>query len=605
MARIEDYALIGNLGTAALVGRDGSVDWLCMPRFDSGACFAALLGDERHGRWQITPAAPVLRTTRHYRPGTLILETEFETTSGSVRLIDFMPPGANTLVRIVEGVSGAVPMRMELVVRFDYGTIVPWVTRSERGLALVAGPDAVRLMSAVPTQGEEARTTAQFTVKPGQRVPLSLDWHPSHSAPPAPADPLTALRATERSWQEWSDRCTYAGEWDEPVRTSLAVLRGLTHAETGGIVAAPTTSLPETLGGVRNWDYRYCWVRDATLSLSALLQCGYAQEALAFRDWLLRATAGNPREMRIMYGVGGERRLPEAQVPALPGYEGSSPVRIGNAAADQLQLDIYGELADVAHLARTLSHGLGLSVDDPAHQPHYRRHLRMLDFLESAWHEPDEGIWEVRGPRRHFTHSKVMAWVAFDRAVKAIEDFGLQGPLDRFRAIRAQIHAEVCRKGFDPERGTFTQSYGSQELDASLLLIPAVGFLPPRDARVVGTVEAVQRELCQDGFVARYPTDDDELNSDGLPGKEGAFLPCSFWLVDALTLMGRREEALTLFERLLDLRNDLGLISEEYDVDRKRLVGNFPQAFTHLALVQSAARLDRASLMEDPDRLAA
>jgi GH15 family glucan-1,4-alpha-glucosidase len=605
MTRIEDYGLIGNLATAALVGRDGSVDWLCMPRFDSGACFTALLGDERHGRWLIAPAAPALRTTRHYRPGTLILETEFETRFGAARLIDFMPPGSHRLVRIVEGVRGNVPMRMELAVRFDYGTVVPWVTRSEHGLSLVAGPDAVHLTTPVTMLGEDATTTAQFVVRPGQRVSFSLDWHPSHEPPPSPADALIALRATERSWQEWSDRCTYAGDWDEPVRTSLAVLRALTHAETGGIVAAPTSSLPETLGGVRNWDYRYCWVRDAALSLSALLQCGYAHEALAFRDWLLRASAGNPRDLRIMYGLGGERRLPEARIPGLPGYEGSSPVRIGNAAADQFQLDIYGELADVAHVGRTLSHGLGLSVDDPVHEPHYRRHLQMLDFLESAWREPDEGIWEVRGPRRHFTHSKVMAWVAFDRAVRAIEDFGRGGPLDRFRAIRDQIHAEVCRKGFDADRGTFTQSYGSKELDASLLLIPAVGFLPPRDARVVGTVEAVQRELCQQGFVARYLTADGDGNTDGLPGKEGTFLPCSFWLVDALTLMGRHEEARSLFERLLDLRNDLGLISEEYDVDRGRLVGNFPQAFTHLALVHSAGRLDRASLSLDADRLAA
>ena len=576
-----------------------------MPRFDSGALLAALLGDERNGRWLIAPAAPVLRVTRHYRPGTLILETEFETRFGAARVIDFMPPGADSLVRIVEGVRGAIPMRMELAVRFDYGTVVPWVTRSEGGLSLVAGPDAVHLRPPVATLGEDATTTSQFTLRAGQRMPFSLTWHPSHGAPPAPVDPFDALAATERNWQDWSERGTYAGGWTEPVETSLAVLRGLTHADTGGIVAAPTTSLPETLGGVRNWDYRFCWVRDATLSLNALMQCGYVDEALAFREWLLRATAGNPHDMRIMYGIGGERRLPEAQVPALPGYEGSSPVRIGNAAAEQFQLDIYGELADVAHQARTLSRGLGLSVDDPVHQPHYKRHLQMLDFLESAWHEPDEGIWEVRGPRRHFTHSKVMAWVAFDRAVRAIEDFGLHGPLDRFRRARDEIHAEVCREGFDADRGTFTQSYGSVDLDASLLLIPAMGFLPPTDPRVVGTVETVQRELCQDGFVARYPTVDGEDNGDGLPGKEGAFLPCSFWLVDALALMGRRREALTLFERLLGLRNDLGLISEEYDVDRKRLVGNFPQAFTHLALVQTANRLDAVRAHDTPDRLAA
>ena len=591
MALVEDYGLIGNRRTAALVSRDGSIDWLCLPRFDAGACFAALLGDQRHGHWRIAPVERVRRISRRYRPGTLVLETEFETSGGAVRLVDFMPPGADAVVRIVEGVRGTVAMRMELAVRFDYGAIVPWVVRGEHGLTLAAGPDAVRLTTPVAIRGEGIRTVAEFMVSAGQRVPFALDWHPSHDCPPASADPFGALAATQRSWQEWSARCTYAGEWAEQVLTSLVVLRGLTHAGTGGIVAAPTTSLPETLGGVRNWDYRFCWVRDAALSLGALLQCGYVEEALAFREWLLRATAGNARDMRIMYGVAGERRLPEAQISGLPGYEGSTPVRVGNAAADQFQLDVYGELADVAHLGAQVAHGLGIPLDDPAQAVHDRRHLEMLDFLESAWREPDEGIWEIRGPRRHFTHSKVMAWVAFDRAVRAIAETGRDGPIARFCRVRDEIHAEVCREGFDADRGTFTQSYGSAELDASLLLIPAVGFLSPCDRRVIGTVEAIQRELCQDGFVSRYPTTNDGGNSDGLPGKEGAFLPCSFWLVDALALMGRRSEALMLFRRLLDLRNDLGLISEEYDVDRGRLIGNFPQAFTHLALVQTAGRL--------------
>jgi GH15 family glucan-1,4-alpha-glucosidase len=592
MPRIEDYALIGNLRTAALVARDGSIDWLCMPRFDAGACFAALLGDQRHGQWQIAPAGAIRRVGRRYRPGTLVLDTEFETADGTVRLTDFMVPGTDTLVRIVEGLRGPVQMRMRLTARFDYGTVTPWVTGAERHLALVAGPDALRLTTPVATRGEDTETAAEFRVVAGQRVPFVLQWHASHAMASEPVDAEAALAHTQGSWEAWSGRGTYSGRWQEPVRTSLAVLRGLTHADTGGIVAAPTTSLPEALGGVRNWDYRFCWVRDAVLSLSALLQCGYPDEALAFRDWLLRACAGNPRELRIMYGIAGERRLPETEIGSLPGYEGAAPVRVGNAAAEQFQLDVYGELADVNHLAREVAHNLGWSLDDPVHHVHYRRHLEMLDFLETAWRRPDEGIWEVRGPRRHYTHSKILAWVAFDRAVRAIEQFARIGPLDRFRRIRAEIHDEVCRKGFDADRGTFTQSYGSAALDASLLLIPTTGFLPARDARVIGTVEAVQRELCQDGFVARYPTAPGERNVDGLPGKEGAFLPCSFWLADALALIGRRDEAVTLFRRLLELRNDLGLLSEEYDVDHHRLVGNFPQAFTHLALIHTATRLD-------------
>jgi GH15 family glucan-1,4-alpha-glucosidase len=595
--RIEDYGLIGNLRTAALVGRDGSVDWLCLPRFDSGACFAALLGDERHGRWVVAPAGGVRRVTRRYRPGTLVLETEFETADGTVRLVDTMPPGggAESLVRVVEGVRGSVPMQLELVVRFDYGSTVPWATSDLGGLSAIAGPDALRLWTPVDLHGEGLTTVGQFTVREGERVPFVLDWHPSHLPAPEPVDAFHAVARTERFWQQWSARCTYQGEWREPVLSSLVALKGLTYAPTGGIVAAPTASLPEAIGGVRNWDYRFCWVRDAVLTLGAFMQCGYADEALAFRDWLLRATSGQPSDLRIMYGIAGERRLPEEELDWLPGYEGSSPVRIGNGAADQFQLDVYGELADAGHLGRSAAAGLGIPVEAVEDPVHWRRSLAMFEALESMWPEPDEGIWEVRGPRRHFTHSKVMAWVAFDRAVRAVEQFGRQGPVDRWRRIRAEIHAEICREGYDADRGTFTQYYGSRELDASVLLIPAVGFLPPTDERVLGTIEAVQRELTQDDLVYRYATEASDGSVDGLPGKEGAFLPCSFWLADALAMSGRVTEARALFERLLSLRNDLGLLSEEYDVDRQRMCGNFPQAFTHLALVGTAHRLDAAS----------
>jgi GH15 family glucan-1,4-alpha-glucosidase len=591
--RIEDYGLIGNLRTAALVGRDGSVDWLCLPRFDSGACFAALLGDERHGRWVVAPAGGVRRVTRRYRPGTLVLETEFETADGTVRLVNCMPPGggAESLVRVVEGVRGSVPMRLELVVRPDYGSTVPWATSDLGGLSAIAGPDALRLWTPVDLRGEGLTTVARFTVREGERVPFVLDWHPSHLPAPDPVDAFHAVARTERFRQQWSAHCTYGGEWTEPVLSSLVALKGLTDAPTGGIVAAPTASLPEAIGGVRNWDYRFCWVRDA-VTLGAFMQCGYADEALAFRDWLLRATSGRPSDLRIMYGIAGERRLPEEELDWLPGYEGSSPVRIGNGAADQSQLDVYGELADAAHLARGAAANLGIPVEAVEDPVHWRRSLAMFDAVESMWPEPDEGIWEVRGPRRHFTHSKVMAWVAFDRAVRAVEEFGRHGPVDRWRRIRAEIHAEVCREGYDADRGTFTQYYGSHELDASLLLIPAVGFLPPTDERVLGTIEAVQRELTQDDLVYRYATEASDGSVDGLPGKEGAFLPCSFWLADALAMSGRVTEARALFEHLLSLRNDLGLLSEEYDVDRRRMCGNFPQAFTYLALVGTAQRLD-------------
>jgi GH15 family glucan-1,4-alpha-glucosidase len=594
--RIEDYGLIGNLRTAALVGRDGSVDWLCLPRFDSDACFAALLGDEEHGRWLIAPAGGVRRVTRRYRPGTLVLETLVETDDGAVRIVDCMPPGGATdsLVRVVEGVRGSVPMRLELVIRFDYGSTVPWVTSHLGALSAMAGPNAVRLWTPVELHGEGPTTVGEFTVREGERVPFVLDWYPSHLPVADPVDAFHAVARTQSFWEQWSARCTYEGEWREPVLTSLLALKGLTYAPTGGIVAAPTASLPEAIGGVRNWDYRFCWVRDAVLTLGAFMRCGYAEEALAFRDWLLRATSGRPRDAQIMYGIAGERRLPEEELDWLPGYEGSSPVRVGNGAADQFQLDVYGELADAGHFARGAAAALGLRVDAVENQVHWRRSLAMWDVVESVCSEPDEGIWEVRGPRRHFTHSKVMAWVAFDRAVRAVEDFGREGPVDRWRRLRAEIHAEVCREGYDADRGTFTQYYGSRELDASVLLIPAMGFLPATDERVLGTIDAVRSELTEDGLVYRYSTDASDGTVDGLPGKEGAFLPCSFWLVDALAMAGRRGEARALFERLLSLRNDLGLVSEEYDVDRGRLCGNFPQAFTHLALVGSAHRLDAA-----------
>jgi GH15 family glucan-1,4-alpha-glucosidase len=592
--RIEDYGLIGNLRTAALVGRDGSIDWLCLPRFDSDACFSSLLGDERHGRWLLAPAGGIRRVTRRYRPGTLVLETQFETEDGVVRVVDCMPPGGgpDSVVRVVEGVRGAVPMRVELVIRLDYGATVPWVTSDHGGLSAMAGPDALRLWTPVDLRGEGSKTVGQFTVREGERVPFTFDWHPSHLPAPDPVDAFHALARTQSFWEEWSARCTYQGEWGEPVLTTLLALKGMTYAPTGGIVAAPTASLPEAIGGVRNWDYRFCWIRDAVLTLGAFMQCGYPEEALAFRDWLLRASSGRPSDLRIMYGIAGERRLPEGELDWLPGYEGSSPVRIGNGAADQFQLDVYGELADAGHIARSAAAGLGIPTEHVEDPVHWRRGLAMWEAVESIWSEPDEGIWEVRGPRRHFTHSKVMAWVAFDRAVKAVEMFGREGPIDRWRRIRAEIHAEVCREGYDAERGTFTQYYGSRELDASVLLIPAVGFLAPTDKRVVGTIAAVKRELTQDGLVYRYATEASDGSVDGLPGKEGAFLPCSFWLADALAMAGRNCEARALFERLLTLRNDLGLLSEEYDVDRGRMCGNFPQAFTHLALVGTAHRLE-------------
>jgi GH15 family glucan-1,4-alpha-glucosidase len=587
--RLEDYALIGDNETAALVGRDGSIDWLCVPRFDSAACFAALVGTPEHGRWLIAPAGDIRGSRRAYRGDTLVLETEFVCGDGTVRLIDFMTPRHRhpDLVRVVEGVRGRVPMRMELVLRFDYGRIVPWVRRLADGrLGAIAGPDALFLQAGVETRGKDFTTVAEFTVSGGQRVPFVLAWYPSHLPPPAPLDAERALTDTEAHWRVWSGRCTAEGPWHEATIRSLITLKALSYAPTGGIVAAPTTSLPERIGGVRNWDYRYCWLRDATFSLHAFLISGYVDEARAWRDWLLRAAAGDPADLQIVYGPAGERRLPEWEVPWLPGYEGSHPVRIGNAAVGQFQLDVYGELMDVLHLARRR----GLHPEPEA----WDLQRALLEFLESAWREPDEGIWEVRGPRRHFTHSKVMAWVAVDRAVKTIERFGAEGPVERWRTLRDTIHEEVCRRGYDAEIGAFVQYYGSNALDASLLMIPLVGFLPATDERVRRTVEAIERRLTLDGLVYRYAPDASGV-VDGLPHGEAAFLPCSFWLVDNLVLLGRREAAGRLFEQLLAVRNDVGLLSEEYDPTHRRLVGNFPQAFTHVALINSARNLTLAS----------
>ena len=585
MALIEDYGLIGDLQTAALVRRDGCIDWLCLPRFDSGAIFAGLLGQSENGHWTIQPDGEFRSSDRSYRGDTLVLETELETATGAVRLIDFMPPRgkAPDLIRIVEGVRGSVEMVMELVLRFDYGSIVPWVRNVEGRLVAVCGPDSISLDTPAELEGRNLRTYAAFTVEQGDRVPFVLTWTPSHEPLPEPVDAEHALTETIGYWEDWISRCKPAGRWDAPVRRSLLTLKALTYAPTGGIVAAPTTSLPEALGGVRNWDYRYCWLRDATLTLLAFLRAGYIDEAGAWRDWLLRAIAGSPEDIQVMYGVAGERRLVELELPWLAGYEGSRPVRIGNGAADQLQLDVYGEIVDALHLARRQ----GLEASDPA----WALTRNVLEWLETGWREPDQGIWEVRGPRRHFTHSKVMAWVAFDRAVKAIERLGREGPLDLWQATRDAIKKDVLENGYNPDVGAFVQYYGSDRLDASLLLIPLVGFLPADDERMAGTVEAIQRDLMRHGLVERYRADTENVEVDGLPPGEGVFLPCSFWLVAVLARQGRPDEAVELYERLLALGNDLGLIAEEYDTERGRLVGNFPQAFTHLALVETAFTL--------------
>jgi GH15 family glucan-1,4-alpha-glucosidase len=583
--RIEDYALIGDTQTAALVGNDGSIDWLCFPRFDSPALFARLLGDESNGRWLLAPSGPVRSVERRYRPGTLVLETDFQTDGGVLRVTDSMPVrgAAPDLVRLARCIEGRVRVRMELVLRFDFGSVVPWVRHIPGGLLAIAGPDAVRLNSDRALEGVDLTTVAEFELGAGEEAGFVLTWYPSHEDVPRAVDPVAATATTTRWWERWSARAQVAGEYEELVRRSLITLKALTYAPTGGIVAAPTTSLPEALGGVRNWDYRFCWVRDATMVLQALVQAGYVAEARAWRDWLLRAVAGAPSKMQIMYGPAGERRLTEIELPWLAGYEGSRPVRIGNAAAHQLQLDVYGELMDALDQARAA----GIDHDDDA----WRLQSALMEHLEGAWEQPDEGIWETRGERRHFVHSKVMAWVAFDRAARAVERGVGDGDGGRWRAARAAVHREVCERGFDRERGTFTQFYGSRALDASTLLIPLVGFLPPDDERVAGTVDAVQRELCRDGLVLRYEADD---GGDGLPGDEGAFLPCSFWLADCLALAGRRDEARAMFHRLAGLANDVGLLAEEYDTGRGRQVGNFPQAFSHVALVNTALNVDAA-----------
>jgi GH15 family glucan-1,4-alpha-glucosidase len=582
MARIEDYAMVGDLHTAALISTEGSIDWLCLPRFDSPACFSALLDTPAAGRWLLAPEGGGECTQRRYRKGTLILETEWETPEGKVRIIDFMPPRDEVadIVRIVVGVHGKVRMRGELTLRFDYGHIVPWVRHDDRGVHAVAGPDSAYLVTPAPLRGERMHTISDFTVTAGERVPFVLTWSPSHLARPRSVDPEAVLVSTQEFWQDWSAKCTITGPHRAAVQRSLITLKALTFAPTGGIVAAVTTSLPEEIGGTRNWDYRFCWLRDATLTLQALLTAGYTEEAGAWRDWLLRAVAGDPADLQIMYGLHGERRLPELELPWLKGYENSAPVRIGNGAAGQLQLDVWGEVLDCLSLTRN---SILMHTDDA-----WDVQVAVMEHLETAWRLPDNGLWEIRGPQRHFTHSKVMAWVAADRMVKGVRDFGLTGPADRWEEMRDTIHDEVMANGFDAERNTFVQSYGRPELDASLLLLPRVGFLPPDDPRIIGTIDAIQRELTRDGFLLRYlPAESD----DGLPGEEGVFLACSFWLVQALIGAGRRHEARELFERLLSLRNDVGLLSEEWAVGAGRQLGNTPQAFSHFALVMSALEL--------------
>ena len=583
--RIEDYAMIGDCQTAALVGKDGSIDWLCFPRFDSPACFAALLGTPEHGRWKIAPTGEMQAVRRRYRGGTLVLETDFETSEGEVRLIDCMPPRSTSpdLVRIVEGCRGRVPMRLELIVRFDYGSIVPWVRHIDRGIRAVAGPDTLYCRTDVELRGENLHTVADFTVAAGQRVSFVLTWCQTHHPEPEEKDPDRTVQETEIWWRKWSGRCNYRGEWRDAVLRSLITLKALTYAPTGGIVAAATTSLPEVIGGVRNWDYRYCWLRDATFTLYALIVGGYTQEADAWRHWLVNAVAGTPADMNIMYGLAGERRLTEIDLEWLPGYENSKPVRTGNAAYKQHQLDVYGEVMDAFHVARRH----GLTEEENA----WDVQQVLLQFLETDWERPDEGIWEVRGPKRQFTHSKVMAWVAADRAVRAVETFGLAGDSNRWRKLRQQIHDQVCTDGFNAEVDSFVQYYGSREPDASLLMLPLVGFLPATDPRIIGTVNYIQKRLVRDGLVDRYLT---HSEVDGLPEGEGSFLLCTFWLADNLALQGRQAEAREIFERLLSLRNDLGLLSEQYDPQSRRLVGNFPQAFSHVGLINTARNLTSA-----------
>jgi GH15 family glucan-1,4-alpha-glucosidase len=592
---IEDYALIGDSETVALVGRDGSIDWLCLPRFDSAACFAALLGTRDNGRWRIAPSEPAVQVERSYRGDTLVLETVFRTDSGSMAVIDFMPlrDDSVSVMRIVEGRSGTVAVEMELIVRFDYGAIVPWVHAGEYGGVGIGGADGVSLRTTAPITGRDLTTVSSFDVHEGERVPFTLCWFRSHEAPPEPVDPDRALEETERWWAEWAARCRYEGDYGDAVLRSLITLKALTFAPTGGVVAAPTTSLPEWLGGVRNWDYRYCWLRDATFTLTALSEAGFVDEAVAWSEWLRRAVAGSPDKMQIMYGVGGERRLPEQVIDWLPGYEGSAPVRIGNAASDQFQLDVYGEVMDMfLHSHSCLDNRLPPDAWDLAQM--------LVEHVRDVWSEPDDGIWEVRGPRRHFVHSKVMAWVAIDRWVQLCQgDDGRDRDLDAWRTLRDDMHRQICERGYNPALGAFTQYYGAAELDASCLMLALVGFLPPTDPRIVGTVEAIQRDLVVDGFVRRYRTEaehdaHDESSTttvDGLPPGEGAFLLTTFWLIDNLVLLGRDDEARTAFERLIGLANDVGLLAEEYDVATSRLVGNFPQAFSHVGLILSAHNL--------------
>jgi GH15 family glucan-1,4-alpha-glucosidase len=598
-SRIEDYALLGDCQTAALVGRDGSIDWLCLPRFDSGACFAALLGAPENGRWKLAPKAPPRSVTRAYRDGSLVLDTTFRDGDSEVTITDCMPlrDRIPRIVRTVRGVRGRTAMQMELVIRFDYGSIVPWVRKAEgrhgeHGIRAIAGPDSLHLHSQVPLRGENLTTVAEFEVAEGQELSFVLGWHPSHVQPSHDVDPRKLVAETERAWREWAAQCTYEGPWREAVMRSLVVLKALTHTATGGIVAAATTSLPEALGGPRNWDYRYCWVRDATFTLLALLHNGFLEEAKAWREWLLRAVAGDASELQIMYAVDGERRLGEEEIPWLPGYERSAPVRVGNGAYRQRQLDVYGEVMDA--LFQCHVHGL------PGDAESWNLRRGLLEFLETCWDQEDEGIWEVRGPARHFTHSKVMAWVAFDRGVRRLEalagthatggvvDGPRAGPLERWRVLRDRMHETICRSGYDPDIGAFVQSYGSRRLDASLLMIPLVGFLPIDDPRVQGTVRAIEEHLIEGGLVRRY---DSDRRVDGLAEGEGTFLPCSFWLADNWALMGQTARARRLFERLVGLSNDVGLLAEEYDVKAGRLLGNFPQAFSHVSLVNSALNL--------------
>ncbi|MCX4682203.1 glycoside hydrolase family 15 protein [Streptomyces sp. NBC_01433] len=595
--RIEDYALIGDLHTAVLISKTGSLDWGCFPRFDSSAAFAAILGNETHGSWQLGPLGdggmPAPATHRRYVGDTLVLESTWVTTNGTLRITDFMPPSehqAHTphVVRVVDAVSGRVAVRSRLHPRFDYGLVRPRIVPVGKRHVLVAGPDALWLDTTAPTAVVDGVLCSDFTVSEGDRITFTLTYRDSHQAPPAVISPETALARTLAYWEQWAAQCTYRGTYREAVIRSLITLKALTYAPTGGIVAAPTTSLPEDIGGSRNWDYRYCWLRDAAITLSSLLRTGYREEARDWAAWLLRAVAGDPSTLQIMYGITGKRRLPESELAHLPGHLDSRPVRIGNEAAHQLQLDVYGEVTETLDRARQA----GLGVDETAAD----LQIALVGWLEAHWHEPDEGIWEVRGPRRHFVHSKVMAWVAVDRTVKLIESGAADGPLERWRVLRDTIHQDVCEKGYDPERNTFTQSYGSKELDASLLLIPQMGFLSPKDERVVGTIEAIQRELStEDGFILRYPTEGDKAGVDGLKGDEGAFLACSFWLADDLAMIGKVDEARQLFEKLLDLRNDVGLLAEEWNSHLQQQVGNFPQAFSHVPLVDTAIGLEGAS----------